>query len=80
MKVYVSYDDSGLIRGTLAVSSGRRLSLKPSPGLHLHSFEHAELGPEERRSYLRSLHQDHCVDVAGGGPNVIRRINPKKPR
>jgi len=74
MKVFVMYDESGTIKGTLAVPRGKNIGIRPGPGTTVHTFEHEDLDDKKLQEYLSKLHDNHRIDVAGsGGARVVAR-------
>lgn len=73
MKIFVMYDETGKVRGTMA-SALEETAIRPGPGLRVHVLERAALTPEEQRRHLAEL-QNHFRVLEGpsGEPILVRR-------
>lgn len=64
MKIFVVFDEKGLIRGTV-VSAHDQMKIRSSEGTSVHVIEKSEIGHEDVPRYVRDLHEHFRVEVLG---------------
>jgi hypothetical protein len=70
MRVFIQYDETGKIRGTLATTL-EDIEVKPSSGMNVHVFDRDALNEEELRRYLGDLHSNCTVQTTAAGEATL---------